>query len=56
MTLQFAFAVVSVEMLIGVGLAMLLDTNLKGMSVLRTLFILLMMIGPVVVGLVRRYM
>ncbi len=55
-TLQFAFAVVSVEMLIGVGLALLLDRNLKGMSVLRTLFILPMMIAPVVVGLVWRYM
>ncbi len=55
-TLKFAFSVVTVEMLIGVGLALLLDRKLRGMSVLRTLFILPMMIAPVVVGLIWRYM
>jgi len=55
-TLIFAVSVVSVEMLIGVGLALLLDRNIRGMSVLRTLFILPMMIAPVVVGLIWRYM
>lgn len=55
-TLKFALAVVSVEMFIGVGLALLLDRNIRGMSVLRTLFILPMMIAPVVVGLIWRYM
>ncbi|MEL6947043.1 MAG: sugar ABC transporter permease [Pseudomonadota bacterium] len=55
-TLIFAFVVVSVEMLLGVGLALLLDRNLRGMSILRTLFILPMMIAPVVVGLMWRYM
>lgn len=55
-TLKFAFAVVSVEMLLGVGLALLLDRKLRGISLLRTLFILPMMIAPVVVGLVWRYM
>lgn len=55
-TLKFAFAVVSIEMIIGVGLALLLDRNIRGMSVLRTLFILPMMIAPVVVGLMWRYM
>ena len=55
-TLRFAFFVVSLEMLIGVGLALLLDRNIRGMSVLRTLFILPMMIAPVVVGLMWRYM
>ena len=38
-TLKFAAAVVSIEMLIGVSLALLLDRNIRGMSVLRTLFI-----------------
>jgi multiple sugar transport system permease protein len=47
---------VSIEMVLGVGLALLLDRNLRGMSVLRTLFILPMMIAPVVVGLMWRYM
>ena len=55
-TLKFAAIVVSVEMLVGVGLALLLDRNIRGMSVLRTLFILPMMIAPIVVGLMWRYM
>lgn len=55
-TLTFAAVVVSVEMFLGVGLALLLDRNIRGMSVLRTLFILPMMIAPVVVGLMWRYM
>ncbi len=55
-TLRFAFFVVTFEMLIGVGLALLLDRNIRGMSLLRTLFILPMMIAPVVVGLMWRYM
>ncbi|MEM9602817.1 MAG: sugar ABC transporter permease [Pseudomonadota bacterium] len=55
-TLKFAFWVVTIEMLLGVGLALLLDRKLRGMSVLRTLFILPMMIAPVVVGLMWRYM
>ncbi len=55
-TLKFACSVVTVEMFIGVGLALLLDRKLRGMSLLRTLFILPMMIAPVVVGLIWRYM
>ncbi|MFK7875200.1 MAG: carbohydrate ABC transporter permease [Paracoccaceae bacterium] len=55
-TLKFAFFVVSFEMALGVGLALLLDRNIRGMSLLRTLFILPMMIAPVVVGLMWRYM
>ena len=55
-TLTFAFAVVFAEIIIGVGLALLLDRNIRGMSILRTLFILPMMIAPVVVGLMWRYM
>jgi multiple sugar transport system permease protein len=55
-TLIFASAVVSIEMLLGVSLALLLDRNIRGMSLLRTLFILPMMIAPIVVGLMWRYM
>ena len=55
-TLIFAFSVVTAEMILGVGLALLLDRNIRGMSLLRTLFILPMMIAPVVVGLMWRYM
>ena len=55
--MKFAFfCVVSIEMVLGVGLALLLDRNIRGMSLLRTLFILPMMIAPVVVGLMWRYM
>ncbi|MEM9637139.1 MAG: sugar ABC transporter permease, partial [Pseudomonadota bacterium] len=55
-TLKFAAVVVSIEMVLGVGLALLLDRNIRGMSLLRTLFILPMMIAPIVVGLMWRYM
>lgn len=55
-TLKFASIVVCLEMFVGVGLALLLDRNIRGMSVLRTLFILPMMIAPIVVGLMWRYM
>ncbi|MEO0991596.1 MAG: sugar ABC transporter permease [Pseudomonadota bacterium] len=55
-TLRFAFVVVTVELVLGVGLALLLDRDIRGMSLLRTMFILPMMIAPVVVGLMWRYM
>lgn len=55
-TLKFAFIVVTLEMIVGVGLALLLDRNIRGMSLLRTIFILPMMIAPIVVGLMWRYM
>ncbi|MBT8354821.1 MAG: sugar ABC transporter permease [Desulfofustis sp.] len=55
-TITFAFTVVVLEMLIGVGLALMLERPILGMSVFRTIFILPMMIAPIVVGLVWRYM
>ncbi len=55
-TMIFASAVVFLEMFIGVGLAFMLERPIKGMSVFRTIFILPMMIAPIVVGLVWRYM
>ncbi len=55
-TLLFAAIVVVLEMVVGVGLALLLDRQIRGMSALRTIFILPMMIAPIVVGLVWRYM
>lgn len=55
-TLKFAAVALALEMVIGVGLALLLDRNLRGMSALRTIFILPMMIAPIVVGLMWRYM
>jgi multiple sugar transport system permease protein len=55
-TVTFASAVVFLEMLLGLGLALMLERPIKGMSVFRTIFILPMMIAPIVVGLVWRYM
>jgi multiple sugar transport system permease protein len=55
-TMTFAFTVVVLEMLVGVGLALMLDRPIRGMSVFRTIFILPMMIAPIVVGLIWRYM
>ena len=55
-TLKFSAIVVVTEMLVGIGLALLLDRNIRGISVLRTIFILPMMIAPIVVGLMWRYM
>ncbi|RED18049.1 carbohydrate ABC transporter permease [Pontivivens insulae] len=55
-TIRFAVIVVVLEMCLGVGLAFLLDRKLRGMTVLRTIFILPMMIAPIVVGLMWRYM
>jgi len=55
-TIKFAVIVVVIEMVLGVGLALLLDRDLKGMAALRTIFILPMMIAPIVVGMVWRYM
>jgi len=55
-TLKFVTIVVSAELIIGVGLALLLDRNIRGMSLLRTIFILPMMIAPIMVGLMWRYM
>ncbi|NNK97201.1 MAG: sugar ABC transporter permease [Desulfobacterales bacterium] len=55
-TITFAFTVVVLEMFIGVGLAFMLERPIRGMTVFRTIFILPMMIAPIVVGLVWRYM
>ncbi len=55
-TITFAFTVVALEMFIGVGLAFMLERPIRGMTVFRTIFILPMMIAPIVVGLVWRYM
>jgi len=55
-TLQFAAIVVAVEMVLGVTLALLLEKPIRGMSAFRTLFVLPMMIAPICVGLIWRYM
>jgi multiple sugar transport system permease protein len=55
-TLFFAFAVVVIEVMLGVALALVLDRQIRGMSIFRTIFILPMMVAPIVVGLVWRYL
>jgi multiple sugar transport system permease protein len=55
-TLEFSAIVVLVEMILGVGLALILERPLRGMSVFRTLLVLPMMIAPICVGLIWRYM
>jgi multiple sugar transport system permease protein len=55
-TLRFAVSVVVVEVALGVSLAVLLDRELRGLSLFRTIFILPMMVAPIVVGLTWRFM
>jgi multiple sugar transport system permease protein len=55
-TLKFSAIVVAVEMVIGVGLALMLERPLRGISMFRTLLLLPMMIAPICVGLIWRYM
>jgi multiple sugar transport system permease protein len=54
--LVFAGAVVLCETVLGVGLALALDRELRGMSIIRTIFILPMMVAPIVVGLIWRFL
>ena len=55
-TLLFAAVCVSAEMVLGIALALALEHKVRGMAYFRTLFILPMMIAPIAVGLVWRYM
>ena len=55
-TLTFAAVVVAAELLLGIILALLVEQGVRGLSVFRTIFILPMMIAPVVVGLIWRYL
>jgi multiple sugar transport system permease protein len=55
-TLVFVASVVIIETTLGVSLALLLDREIRYMGVLRTIFILPMMIAPIVVGLIWRFM
>jgi multiple sugar transport system permease protein len=55
-TFRFGFWTITLEMLCGVGLALLLEKPIRGASVFRTLFILPLMVSPIVVGLIWRYL
>lgn len=54
-TLAFVAAAVSAEMVLGTALALFLEKPVRGMRVFRTIFVLPMMIAPICVGLVWRY-
>lgn len=55
-TLRFGFWTITIEMAFGVFLALMLEKPIKGASVFRTIFIMPLMISPVVVGLLWRYL
>ena len=55
-TLLFAGIVVASEMVIGTALALLLERPVRGMSIFRTIFITPMMVAPIVVGMIWRYL
>ncbi len=55
-TLRFGFWTITIEMALGVALALLLEKPIRGASVFRTIFILPLMVSPVVVGLIWRYL
>jgi len=55
-TFVFGFWVVTLEMIIGIGLALLLEKAVRGATFFRTIFVMPLMIAPVVVGLIWRYL
>ncbi len=55
-TLRFGFWTITIEMVLGIALALLLEKPIRGASFFRTIFILPLMVSPVVVGLIWRYL
>ena len=55
-TLRFGFWTITIEMVLGVFLALMLEKPIKGASIFRTIFIMPLMVSPVVVGLLWRYL
>ncbi|MFK7801010.1 MAG: carbohydrate ABC transporter permease [Anaerolineae bacterium] len=55
-TLKYTFWTTLLEMIAGIGLALMLEKPIKGASIFRTIFILPLMISPLIVGLIWRYM
>ncbi|MCB0155297.1 MAG: sugar ABC transporter permease [Anaerolineae bacterium] len=55
-TLKFSFWVMLLEMVLGISLALLLEKPIKGAAIFRTIFILPLMVSPVAVGLIWRYL
>jgi multiple sugar transport system permease protein len=55
-TFIYTIGVVAIQFVAGLGMALLLDRAMRGISLLRTLIIVPILISPVVVGLTWRYM
>ncbi len=55
-TLRFAAFVLIAELVIGLALALLLEKPIRGAAIFRTIFILPLMVSPVAVGLIWRYL
>ena len=55
-TLLFVAAVVFIQLLLGLGIALLLEARLPGVRFFRSIFMLPVMISPVVVGVTWKYM
>jgi multiple sugar transport system permease protein len=55
-TLKFSFWVMFLEMTLGIALALLLEKPIRGMAIFRTIFILPLMVSPVAVGLIWKYL
>lgn len=55
-TLKFSFWTMTLEMIIGIALALLLERSIRGAAVFRTIFILPLMVSPVAVGLIWKYL
>lgn len=55
-TAIYVFGTVGVEFLLGLGMALILNRQFKGQGTLRTIVMLPMMMTPVVVGIVWRFM
>ena len=55
-TFKFGIWTITIEMALGIALALLLEKPIRGASIFRTIFIMPLMISPVVVGLVWRYL
>ena len=55
-TVRFVVSVVVIEIFAGLVLALLLESGLKGLRFFRTLFVLPIMVAPVVVGVMWRFL
>jgi len=55
-TLKFTFSVVFIELIVGMGIALLLEKGIRGLRFFRSVFILPIMVAPVVVGVIWRFL